>query len=76
MNINENLKQDVATIVINLPQKPEHSAVLAAALLGGLESQKKYDELRLVLKIIKTAATRFQTDICQRFTSLLLKLWE
>lgn len=75
MNIDENTKKDVTVIVANLPTKPEHSAALAAALLGGLEVQKRYPELKLVLKIIKTAATRCDEDTCKRFTSLLLQLW-
>ncbi len=75
MKIDDLTRKDVEIIVYNMPLRPRHAAMLAVALLQGLEVQKRYDEIALILKIIKTAAYRCELKSSKQFTDMFLHLW-
>ena len=75
MKIDDLTRKDVEIIVYNMPIRPRHAAMLAVALLQGLEVQHRYQEIALILKIIKTAAYRCDLKVSKEFTDMLLMLW-
>ena len=75
INLDDLTRKDVEIIVYNMPFRPRHAAMLAVALLQGLEVQQRYQEIALILKIIKTAAYRSEQKATRQFTDMLLLLW-